>query len=83
MMQGAKDGIASRRRFSRSPERFHLSKKVNYPPKGGIMASCPFCHKTVARFRLMDTTYHEDGFVRVAYFTCGSCSQDWSVRIEI
>jgi hypothetical protein len=83
MMQSAKDEVVSRRRFSRPPERLHVSKKGNHPPKGGITAFCPFCHKAVARFRLMDTTYHEDGFVRVAYFTCSSCSQDWSVRIEI
>jgi hypothetical protein len=83
IMQSAKDEIVLGRRISPLPGRPHTPEKGIRLLEGRMMVSCPFCHKAVARFRLMDSTYHMDGFVRVAYFTCNSCSQDWSVRIDI
>jgi len=83
VMQSAKDEIRPQRRVTRLPERPHAPEKGSRLPDERMVATCPFCHKTVARFRLMDSTYRAEGFVRVAYFTCASCSQDWSVRIDI
>lgn len=68
-MLGSKDEITKRRVISPLPQRLCFSDPGSRVAEGKATVSCPFCHKAVARFRLMDSTYHSEGFVRVAYFT--------------
>ena len=82
-MQDSTDKLPSRERIPRLSERSRPPEKEAFPPQDRVHVSCPFCGKTGARFRLMDSMHYSGGVVGIAYFTCISCSQDWSMGVAV
>ncbi|MBA4416900.1 MAG: hypothetical protein C0392_03160 [Syntrophus sp. (in: bacteria)] len=48
-----------------------------------IATLCPFCNKTKVRVELMEGVNMFNDDVKIGFFTCTSCGQDWSHRISM
>jgi DNA-directed RNA polymerase subunit M/transcription elongation factor TFIIS len=81
-MQSNKEELQSWRRVSHLLDQLHGPKKGDKAPLKETPAVCPFCGKAKVRVEFMQSMNEFDDVVKIGFFTCTSCGQDWSNKVD-
>ena len=74
---GFEDEIPLWRDLSKNLDQIYEAEKADR-----FLKTCPFCGKSGVRVETMNTMNGSDKNLRIGFFTCPSCNENWSDLIQ-